>query len=1122
MQRIFREWALTALTCVAAAFSLITPIAHATHFQGATIHAERAPLVANPLASDTVTITFDSTWRRSFPWLEGTSPPPIGATLILGVINYVFTNGESGAVPVEAQVIAANEIEDLITTRYVGTVTGGKTLASLTFEGCCRSSDLAEGNNDASYRIVLAVPALQGANKWRSAKMAMLPRVYATLSQPSAFTLPMSRPEEFFLFARLAPIGTSRLTIARPVGIAACFGPAQNPPNGGANYPCTQCAMEPLNGFCTPAMSLAASGGVTWSPQSTGNYAVQFDATRVNSFGVQQDSVPVDMIVNVIPACVSGPSVCAPPPSVTVASTYAATGGIALSIPVTVTSTAPQLQSMTLFNSPLPDGATLSALSGSGPSQTATLSWTPTFADYGDHPVCFQGSILNTSGITASSLGMPCVVITVPPRAPDAPTNVVATRGNASASVTFTPPAIIGSTAITGYTVTSNPPHGTDTMPGAITTTRTIAGLTNGTPYTFTVVAANGVGNSPPSAPSNNVTPATVPQAPFISSVVPNGDQSVVVNVVEAGSGGSPVTGLAVTSSPLGGTDTNTGTTVQAHVIRGLTNGTAYTFRATATNEIGTSPQSNASASITPLPIKPTIVKTFATSPIVIGQTSLLTITVTNPNPVSTLAGLTFTDNLPAGVRATADTQIACGGTVTITAGAISLAGGSLAAGSNCAIAVNVRGASVSGTAWTNTISNLTTTTATLSGFNPTTSAPITVSKASTSTTITSTAPASTVIGQPYVVNYDVTVTAPGVATPIGTVTVSDGTNSCTGTLPATSCTLPSTAVDNASLTATYNGSSSLNGSASTAFTQAIGQASTTTTVISDLPDPSVIGAPVLVTATVAVVAPGTGTPTGGVTVSDGVDNCVITLPATSCNWTPTTVGARTLTASYSGDARFSGSVALSTAHAVVAAGEESALTITKAGSGSGTVSSNVAGISCGATCAHTYAHGTTVTLTATPDAGSAFTGWLDACTDKTPCVLNINSPVNVSATFAPDAPPLNLDIDGNTNVDLLTDGLLLVRYLSLLPDSALVQGAIGDGIPTRTTAEQVRQFITNLKPRLDVDGDGVVDVATDGVLLLRYLSGVRGEALIVNAVGNGARRTTAAQIEAHIVLQLP
>ena len=88
---------------------------------------------------------------------------------------------------------------------------------------------------------------------------------------------------------------------------------------------------------------------------------------------------------------------------------------------------------------------------------------------------------------------------------PGAPTNVVATAGNASASVTWKAPANNGGAAITAYTVTSAPGAKTCSTNGA--TSCTVSGLTNGTAYTFTVKATNSAGTGPASAASNAVTP---------------------------------------------------------------------------------------------------------------------------------------------------------------------------------------------------------------------------------------------------------------------------------------------------------------------------------------------------------------------------------------------------------------------------------------------------------------------------------------------------------------------------------------------------------------------------------------------------------------------------------------
>lgn len=51
----------------------------------------------------------------------------------------------------------------------------------------------------------------------------------------------------------------------------------------------------------------------------------------------------------------------------------------------------------------------------------------------------------------------------------------------------------------------------------------------------------------------------------------------------------------------------------------------------------------------------------------------------------------------------------------------------------------------------------------------------------------------------------------------------------------------------------------------------------------------------------------------------------------------------------------------------------------------------------------------------------------------------------------------------------------------------------------------------------LDIDGNGNIDALTDGLLVMRYLFAFRGAALVAGALGPGATRTTAAEIEAHI-----
>src|SRR5204863_17323 len=95
------------------------------------------------------------------------------------------------------------------------------------------------------------------------------------------------------------------------------------------------------------------------------------------------------------------------------------------------------------------------------------------------------------------------------------------------------------------------------------------------------------------------------------------------------------------------------------------------------------------------------------------------------------------------------------------------------------------------------------------------------------------------------------------------------------------------------------------NVSTSAGVAHTVNKADTTTLITSDNPDPSVTGQSVVVNFTVTVNAPGAGTPTGNVvvTVSGGAETCTGTVAAGTCTITLGAAGARTLTATYAGDA---------------------------------------------------------------------------------------------------------------------------------------------------------------------------------------------------------------------------
>jgi GH25 family lysozyme M1 (1,4-beta-N-acetylmuramidase) len=74
--------------------------------------------------------------------------------------------------------------------------------------------------------------------------------------------------------------------------------------------------------------------------------------------------------------------------------------------------------------------------------------------------------------------------------------------------------------------------------------------------------------------------------------------------------------------------------------------------------------------------------------------------------------------------------------------------------------------------------------------------------------------------------------------------------------------------------------------------------------------------------------------------------------------------------------------------------------------SADGVVTSSPAGISCGAVCSANYDPGATVTLTATPNAGKALTGWSGACTGTGACTVTMTSDLGLVATFGDDLAP--------------------------------------------------------------------------------------------------------------------
>jgi hypothetical protein len=107
------------------------------------------------------------------------------------------------------------------------------------------------------------------------------------------------------------------------------------------------------------------------------------------------------------------------------------------------------------------------------------------------------------------------------------------------------------------------------------------------------------------------------------------------------------------------------------------------------------------------------------------------------------------------------------------------------------------------------------------------------------------------------------------------------------------------------------------------------------------------------------------------------------------------------------------------------------------------------------------------------------------------------------------------MDVDSNGVIDALTDGLLIIRYLFGLTGDALTDNAVA-GDCNRCDNTAIETYLDGLSI-LDVDTNGVTDALTDGLLIIRYQFGLTGDALTNNAVANNCNRCSNTEIESFL-----
>jgi hypothetical protein len=269
-----------------------------------------------------------------------------------------------------------------------------------------------------------------------------------------------------------------------------------------------------------------------------------------------------------------------------------------------------------------------------------------------------------------------------------------------------------------------------------------------------------------------------------------------------------------------------------------------------------------------------------------------------------------------------------------------------------------------------------------------------------------------------------------------------------------------------------------------------------------------------------------TGTGNGTVTSTPGGINC-----GNDCSQAYTDGTSVTLTATAAPGSSFtgwSGDCSGSTASCTVSMSDSRAVTATfdllpvtpthslsvaKSGSGSGTVTSTPAGINCGSDCSQNYTDGTSVTLTATPAAGSRFSGWSGACSGSTAsCTISMSGSRAVTATFAlvtvtspTEPPPTGGSPTGSTPPpDVLAPAIAFLRldptrFRAARSGRAMIASLVGTRVAIRLSEAATVTFrVVRIRPdgsRVRLRGKIVRELAK-GTTHLRYRGRINGHRL--------------------------
>jgi len=339
-------------------------------------------------------------------------------------------------------------------------------------------------------------------------------------------------------------------------------------------------------------------------------------------------------------------------------------------------------------------------------------------------------------------------------------------------------------------------------------------------------------------------------------------------------------------------------------------------------------------------------------------------------------------------------------------------------------------------------------------GCKSTTSLPFTISQGTAAFTLTSNNPST--VGQP--VTFTAFYNSGDAPPPSGSVTFKDGTSTLDSvplSLGLANYTTSALSAGTHSITVVYGGDSNYNGSTSAVLTQTVNSAKTTatqTTLTSSL-NPSLIGQPVNLTATVSGSG---GTPTGTVTFKDGstviVSGVALTGGMATYQDPSLSAGTHSLTAVYSGDSNYSSSNSAKLSQTVYSSSPATTTKLTSSPNPS--------------------APGQAVTFTATvttsgPGTPSGIVTWWDGTTELGSFALNGNSASLTTSTLSLGTHSITANYGGDAVFAASTSAVLTQKVSNTTTTTTTTTSLMSSLNPS--TVDQSVTFTATVTP----DGSG-------------------------------------------------